>query len=115
MSDSILVKILAVIVTLLCCYAFYQLRTSAAREQSFGDAVKVIQAASEIVSSLAEKGIPGLRTRLDELESKGRILEQNQRRMTTTPHQSQSQPQQLSDAEILAARRASLASAAQKQ
>ncbi len=67
------------IVTGLCCYAFFLFRTGSAREQSLTDAMKIIRAATEIVSSMAERGLPNIRTRLEELESRGRVLEQHQR------------------------------------
>lgn len=50
------------------------------RDQTFTEAIKVIRASTEIVSSIAERGIPGLRNRVDELESRGRALEQTQRK-----------------------------------
>lgn len=107
--SELLIKIIAVIVTLLTCYAFYQLRISTSKDQSFADSMKVIQAASEIVKNISEKAMPNLRSRIDELESRGRILEQNQRRMLSSESGTiipSATTTTTSDAEILAARRA---------
>lgn len=68
-------------VTALCCYVFYSFRMGTAKEQSFTDAMKVIRAATEIVASMAERGLPVIRGRIDELESRGRQMEQHHRKI----------------------------------
>lgn len=82
-AHVVLTALLGIVVTALSCFAFYVFRTMAAREQSFTDALKVIRSATEIVASLAERGIPGLRSRVDDLESRSRVLEQYQRRTSS--------------------------------
>lgn len=111
----IITSALGIIVTALCCYTFYVFRTSSAREQSLTDAMKVIRAATEIVASMAERGLPGIRTRLEELEIRGRGMDQQQRKMAerlassapiTAPTPTSS------ESDLLAARRAARAASA---
>lgn len=71
----VMTTILGILVTALCCYAFYLFRTSASREQTFTDAMKVVRASTEIVASLAERGVPAIRSRLEELDGRARALE----------------------------------------
>lgn len=84
------------------------------KEQSIADAMKVIRASTEIVSSMAERGLPTIRGRLDELESRGRMLEQNQRKVSSvidrlgTPAASGGDPIS-TEAAILEARKAARA------
>jgi hypothetical protein len=119
----VITTVLGMIVTALCCYTFYIFRTGSAREQSFTDAMKVIRAATEIVASIAERGLPTVRGRLDELESRGRQLEQHQRKIapiierisasappaaTTDP----TPPELASEAAMIAARKAARAASA---
>lgn len=110
----IITSILGAMVTALCCYVFYSFRMGNAKEQSFTDAMKVIRAATEIVASMAERGIPVIRGRIDELESRGRMLEQHQRKIAERLSQqplTQSVPGPVeptastSEASLLAARR----------
>lgn len=82
-AHVVLTALLGIVVTALSCFAFYVFRTMSIRDQSFTDALKVIRSATEIVASLAERGIPALRGRVDELESRGRVLEQHQRRTSS--------------------------------
>jgi hypothetical protein len=79
-----LTALIGIVVTGLCSYAFYQFRTGAHREQHLADALKVVQASSEIVSSIAERGMPSIRNRLEELESREKLLEQHQRKTNAT-------------------------------
>lgn len=76
----VITAMLGIIATALSCFAFYVFRSMTTREKTFGDALKAIRSATEIVSSLAERGVPVLRGRIDELETKNRMLEQSQRR-----------------------------------
>lgn len=111
----VITAFIGIVVTALCCYAFYVFRTGMAKEQSIADAMKVIQASTEIVSSMAERGLPAIRGRLDELESRGRLLEKTQRETLTrlatasatapVPHVESGE----SEAAILEARRAARA------
>lgn len=70
---------LGIVVTALCCYSFYTFRTGLSKEQSITDAMKVIRASTEIVSSMAQRGLPEIRGRLEDLETRGRMLEKTQR------------------------------------
>ncbi len=118
----VITTLLGMIVTGVCCYIFYVFRTSSAREQSFTDAMKIIQAVSQIVSSVAERDLPGVRGRLDGLESRGRIIEQHQRKTSSlverlaagdgvTMAPAQPTDTVASEAAMLAARRAARAGA----
>lgn len=117
-AHVVITALLGIVVTALCCYAFYIFRTSMSREQTFTDAMKVIRASTEIVSSLAEKGLPAIRGRVEELENRGRTLERNtgalatrlssmmaggSSTVTATTTTTAAPP---TDAELLAARRA---------
>lgn len=119
----VMTTILGIIVTALCCYAFYLFRTSSTREQTFTDAMKVIRASTEIVASLAERGVPAIRNRVDELESRSRTLERTllQARSAATFATSEAAvvatpvlPQE-GDAALLAARKAARLQQQQQQ
>jgi hypothetical protein len=79
-TSTLITGLLALIVTALCCFCFYIFRMSTSRDQSFNESMKVIRAATEIVAMIAEKGMPNIRGRVEELESRGRTLEQYQRK-----------------------------------
>lgn len=79
----VLTSFLAIAVTLVASFSFYLYRTVSSRDRAFTDALKVVRASTEVVASIAERGIPSLRSRMDELESKERALEQQQKRSAT--------------------------------
>ncbi len=119
-AHVIITAFLSIAVTALCCYTFYVFRTSSKSEQTLTDVKKVIQAATEIVVSIAERGLPQMRGRIDELETRGRMFEQYQKKTgsiierlitsggggSAAPPTTQDATAATNEAAILAARRA---------
>jgi hypothetical protein len=75
-AHTAITLLLGAVVMALCCYSFYLFRTNFYRDRDFAEAMKTIRAASEIVTTIAQTGLPSLRTKVAELETRGKILEQ---------------------------------------
>lgn len=106
-AHLVITGVIGIVVTALCCYAFYIFRTGSARETSLTDAMKVVRSATEIVASMAEKGLPAIRSKLEEIESRARLLE---RKIASSSSGSvaatSAPPPPPSDVDLLAARKA---------
>lgn len=104
-AHLVITGVIGIVVTALCCYAFYIFRTGSARETSLTDAMKVVRSATEIVASMAEKGLPAIRSKLEEIESRARLLE---RKITASSGSvaASAPPPPPSDVDLLAARKA---------
>ena len=103
--------ILGLIVTALACFTLYMFRTGMLREQIITDCLKASKASAEATVQIAEKGLPSVRTKLEELEMHGRMLEQAQRATLAQIRQgpalaSPAIANDKTEAEMLAARRA---------
>lgn len=74
-----IIILVLIVLTMVCCATCYIYRLVTTRDKTYNDIVGVVKSATEVVTSITDRGLPAIRTKLDELDSRGRTIENVQR------------------------------------